>query len=88
MPTFKGTRIILTAAVISYLLAITVNLDKYDLVLWPLLLGILSIIIYSIFSRVFPESNRRLIVALSFSFYLIYVGLALHFKANWPLIFW
>lgn len=88
----KGLLIILLSAVISTILANTVDMTHYELgalinLLWPPILGILSLIVFLVICLIFKSPVVRLITLTVISLYLLYVGIALHLEKDyWPFV--
>lgn len=88
----KGILIIATATLASFILANTIDMSHHELGalinwFWPLLVGVLSVLIFLLLCWLTKNKNVRIVAALTFSLYLIYIGIALHFEKDyWPLV--
>ncbi|MEO6252630.1 MAG: hypothetical protein ABIO79_04960 [Ferruginibacter sp.] len=93
MKVFNGIFIIAGATFLSFVIA---NIPKGSdqglggliLLLWPPILGVLSIILFLIICAVTKDKESRILTLILLGFYLIYAGLGLHIDKGWPLVSW
>ena len=87
-----GVLIICASALISFLLANTVDMTNYGLgglinLFWPPFVGLLSVLLFLLLGWFIKTSKTVILIVVLLSIYNIYVGLALHLeKENWPLV--
>ena len=88
----KGIAIIILSAFICFSLAVTTDLNHQELgalinFVWPPVIGILTILLFVFISWIPRNNTIRLIVLILCCFYLIYIGVALHFgRDDLPLL--
>ena len=88
----KGILIITIATIASYILANTIDMSHHELGalinwLWPPIIGLLSIFIFLLICWLTKNKNLRTGAVITFSLYLVYIGIALHFEKDyWPLV--
>jgi cytochrome bd-type quinol oxidase subunit 2 len=92
MTIHKGILIIATATLASFMLANTIDMSRHELGalinwFWPPIVGVLSVLIFLLVCWSTKNNNVRKGAAITFSLYLVYIGIALHFEKDyWPLV--
>jgi len=88
----KGLIAIFYSTLISFILAITVDMTYYELgalinYFWPPLVGIGTTIIFLVTCWISKNKKIRFIILILCCLYLIYIGIGLHFEKDyWPLV--
>jgi len=93
LPTLRSVGIgaIFLSIVISFVLAVTVDMSEYSLgriinYFWPPLAGIITMILFLIVVWITRNPSYRVLAIVLLCMYNLYVGLALHFeREDWPL---
>jgi|CXWL01.1.fsa_nt_gi hypothetical protein len=92
MDKYAAISIIGFSAIISFFLAITVDMSNQGLgamgnFIIPPFVGLMSLFLLLLVWWLIKTPNIRIVIAVLLSAYNIYVGLALHLeKENWPLV--
>jgi hypothetical protein len=87
-----GIFAILFAAVISSILAITVDMSHYELGalinwFWPPIVGVITTIVFLLVTWATKNPKYRIITIVFLCAYNLYVGFALHIeKEYWPFV--
>jgi len=92
MKILSGLTVIGIATVLSFVIAnipteVEPGLGGFINLLWPMFLGICSMVAYLIISVVIKSRKGRLLTSVVIAAYLIYVGLGLYLDKGWPLVY-
>ena len=89
----KGIEIIAIATFVSFLIAniptgSDPGLGGLILLFWPPILGMAGLIIFLIACAITKSRRFRMMIAVIWAIYLVYVGIGLYIDSGWPLVYY